>query len=216
MKELIGTYGSHLAGKVVIDPSNPIGPDGNGGFTRTLPDGVSAGFGDRRAPAARGALRQGVRNGGRREARRRGNRSPDRAVLFYATDDATAASTAERLISAAGSDPLPVGGLDQAIRIEAFGDLHDMDGLNGRLLSLAGRGFAAARLTADQAPAQLNPRAALPQAVGARIGRVGRRGRTGDQVQVPAHHIGAGRVVEGLVPAVHLRGAVLHKYSVEL
>jgi predicted dinucleotide-binding enzyme len=39
MKVLIGAYGSHLAGKVVIDPSNPIGPDGNGGFTRTLPDG---------------------------------------------------------------------------------------------------------------------------------------------------------------------------------
>jgi len=30
MKELIGMYASHLAGKVVIDPSNPIGPDGKG------------------------------------------------------------------------------------------------------------------------------------------------------------------------------------------
>ena len=28
-----------------------------------------------------------------------------------------------------------VGGLDQAIRIEAFGDLHDLGGLGGRLLT---------------------------------------------------------------------------------
>jgi 8-hydroxy-5-deazaflavin:NADPH oxidoreductase len=65
------------------------------------------------------------------------NRSPDRAVLFSATDADTAASTAERLISVAGFDPIKAGGLDQAIRIEMFGDLHDFGGLNGKLLTLA-------------------------------------------------------------------------------
>jgi 8-hydroxy-5-deazaflavin:NADPH oxidoreductase len=64
------------------------------------------------------------------------NRSPDRAVLFYATDDDMAAATAERLISAAGFAPVKAGGLDQAIRIEMFGDLHDFGGLNGKLLTV--------------------------------------------------------------------------------
>jgi 8-hydroxy-5-deazaflavin:NADPH oxidoreductase len=34
------------------------------------------------------------------------NRTPDRAVLFYATDDGVAASSAERLISVAGFAPV--------------------------------------------------------------------------------------------------------------
>jgi len=137
MKELIGTYGSRLADKVVIDPSNPIGPDGKGGFMRTLPDGVSAGS------VIAGLLPSGahyVKAFGTVAAEKladAANQSPDRAVLFYATDDATAALTAERLISAAGFDSVRVGGLGEAIRIEVFGDLHDMGGLRGRLLSLA-------------------------------------------------------------------------------
>jgi 8-hydroxy-5-deazaflavin:NADPH oxidoreductase len=68
------------------------------------------------------------------------NRSPDRAVLFYATDDDVAASTAERLISVAGFAPVKAGGLDQVIRIEMFGDLHDFGGLNGKLLTVDRRG----------------------------------------------------------------------------
>src|SRR5438093_4340613 len=41
-KELIAENGDLLHGKVVVDPSNPIQPDGRGGFSRTLPDGKSA------------------------------------------------------------------------------------------------------------------------------------------------------------------------------
>ncbi len=47
-----------------------------------------------------------------------------------------ATSTAERLISAAGFAPVKAGGLDQAIRIEMFGDLHDFGGLDGKLLTV--------------------------------------------------------------------------------
>jgi 8-hydroxy-5-deazaflavin:NADPH oxidoreductase len=47
-----------------------------------------------------------------------------------------ASSTAERLISVAGFAPVKAGGLDQAIRIEMFGDLHDYGGLNGKLLTV--------------------------------------------------------------------------------
>ena len=46
-----------------------------------------------------------------------------------------AGSAAERLISVAGFAPVKAGGLDQAIRIEVFGDLHDFGGLNGKLLT---------------------------------------------------------------------------------
>ena len=42
MRELIPAYARLLEGKVVIDPSNPIGFDASGQVTRTLPDGESA------------------------------------------------------------------------------------------------------------------------------------------------------------------------------
>jgi len=73
------------------------------------------------------------------------NRTPSRAVLFYATDDERAAAAVKRLIRAAGFDPVKVGGVSEAARIEAGGDLSQAGGLNGRLLD------------ADQARAALAP-----------------------------------------------------------
>src|SRR5947208_14893872 len=53
------------------------------------------------------------------------NRERRRAVLFFATDDDAAAAAIERLLSAAGFDPLKVGGVADARRIEVHGgDLH--------------------------------------------------------------------------------------------
>jgi len=46
------------------------------------------------------------------------NRLPRRAVLFYATDDDQAAATAQRLVSAAGFDPVRAGGLKDVGRME--------------------------------------------------------------------------------------------------
>src|SRR5438067_13924493 len=43
IKELISKNTDLLEGKVVVDPSNPIGIDENGEMTRTLPDDQSAG-----------------------------------------------------------------------------------------------------------------------------------------------------------------------------
>ena len=43
MKELIATYHSALVGKIVVDPSNPIAPDGKGGFKKTIPANESSG-----------------------------------------------------------------------------------------------------------------------------------------------------------------------------
>ena len=46
------------------------------------------------------------------------NRSPELAVLFYATDDDRGGEEVERLIRTAGFEPLKVGGLRQAGRLE--------------------------------------------------------------------------------------------------
>lgn len=135
IKEVIPQEEPFLDGKVVVDPSNPVSY-ATGSPVRTLPQGQSSAsvvasllppsahyvkaFGTLAAPSLAGeALRQ-----------------PNRAVLFYATDDEIAATTAERLIRTAGFDPLKVGGLDAAGRIEMpGGDLHQF-GLNGKILDL--------------------------------------------------------------------------------
>jgi hypothetical protein len=54
------------------------------------------------------------------------NRSPELAVLFYATDDDRAGEEVERLIRAAGFEPVKVGGIEQSGRLEVGGDLHDL------------------------------------------------------------------------------------------
>ena len=61
-------------------------------------------------------------------------REPERAVLFYAADDAAAGDLVAGLIRTAGYEPVLVGGLDQSIRIEMFGDLHEYGAL-GRLVT---------------------------------------------------------------------------------
>jgi predicted dinucleotide-binding enzyme len=55
-----------------------------------------------------------------------GNRSPEPAVLFYATDDDRAGEEVERLIRTAGFDPVKAGGIGRSGRLEVGGDLHDL------------------------------------------------------------------------------------------
>jgi len=136
IKELVAEYGWLLEDVVVVDPSNPLGFDADGKMTRTLPDDQSAGsvvasvlpaaadyvkaFGT----LAADALASGT------------NREPQRAVLFYATDDDLAVAPIEHLIRAAGFEPFKSGGVADAGRIEMpGGDLHQF-GLGGALLDL--------------------------------------------------------------------------------
>jgi predicted dinucleotide-binding enzyme len=134
MKELIAEHADLLDGKVVVDPSNPLALDNTGEFVRTLPDGQSAGS------VIAGLLPAGahfVKAFGSLSAASLASgakRTPRPAVLFYATDDDEAAAVIERLISVAGFDPVKAGGLEAALRIETFGDLHEFGGLNGKLL----------------------------------------------------------------------------------
>ena len=61
-------------------------------------------------------------------------REPERAVLFYAADDDTAGEEVADLIRIAGYESVRVGGLDQSIRLEVFGDLHELGAL-GRVVT---------------------------------------------------------------------------------
>jgi hypothetical protein len=133
-EQLIAQYGERLAGKVIVDPTNPIGPDGAGGVRKVIGEQESSGqilaellpagawlvkaFGTLTADSLSAAAR----------------REPEPAVQFYAADDAAAGDLVADLIRTGGYEPVRVGGLDQAIRIEMFGDLHEYGAL-GRVVT---------------------------------------------------------------------------------
>jgi 8-hydroxy-5-deazaflavin:NADPH oxidoreductase len=150
IKELIAKHARLLEDKVVIDPSNPLGFDEGGQMIRTLPEGQSSGSavasllpaGAHYVKAFGTLVADALASGA--------NREPRRAVLFYATDDDAAATMIERLIRAAGFEPLKAGGLADAGRLEVpGGDLHQGGGLNGQLVDLdEARAAAAAEVPA--------------------------------------------------------------------
>ena len=133
-EELIAEYGERLAGKVIIDPSNPVGPDGAGGYRKVIPEQESSGqiLAGRLPAGARLVKAFGTLSAPTLAAAAR--REPDRAVLFYAADDEAAGDLAADLIRTAGYEPVRVGGLDQSIRIEMYGDLHEYGAL-GRVVT---------------------------------------------------------------------------------
>jgi len=128
-KQLIAHYGGRLAGKVIIDPTNPIGPDGSGGFQKVIGEQESSG------QILAGLLPTGVRlvkafgTLSAQTLSAAARREPERAVLFYAADDDAAGDVVADLIDTGGYKPVRVGGLDQSIRLEAVGDLHELGGL---------------------------------------------------------------------------------------
>jgi predicted dinucleotide-binding enzyme len=134
IKKLIATYRGALAGKIIVDPSNPIAPDGKGGFKKTIPAEQSSG---QIISALLPDSTQFVKAFGTLSAESLvsgANRSPERAVLFYATDYPEAGKVVEKLIDASGFSPVSAGGIDKSIRIEVFGDLHEFGKL-GKLVS---------------------------------------------------------------------------------
>ncbi|MNY68156.1 hypothetical protein D3C86_2058700 [compost metagenome] len=56
--------------------------------------------------------------------------------MFYTSDDTSVNDSIETLIKDSGFDPVRVGGLDQSIRIEVFGDLHEFGAL-GKTVTVA-------------------------------------------------------------------------------
>jgi len=125
LKQLIADYAGLLDGKIVADPSNPLGVNADGATFRTLPEGQSQGsLVAAMLPAGAHYVKAfGTLDAGSLASS--ANRAPRRAVLFYATDDDRAAAAIERLITVAGFDPVRAGGLSEAGRIEMpGGDLH--------------------------------------------------------------------------------------------
>jgi predicted dinucleotide-binding enzyme len=138
-EQIIAQYGERLAGKVIVDPSNPVAPDGNGGFKKIIGEQESSGqiLAGRLPAGARLVKAFGTLSAGTLSASAR--REPERAVLFYAADDDAAdddaaADLVADLIRTAGYEPVRVGGLDQSIRLEVFGDLHEYGAL-GRVVT---------------------------------------------------------------------------------
>src|SRR4029077_9944294 len=129
-KEFLPARARLLENKIVVDPSNPIGFE-NGQMIRTLPEGVSSGsvvVG--LLPASAHYVKAFGSLGAVEQLATSANRDP-KVVLFYATDDGAAEATAQRLIKAAGFEPLKVGGVSEAGRIEG------PDGeLQGRMFDL--------------------------------------------------------------------------------
>jgi predicted dinucleotide-binding enzyme len=128
-KELILEHSHRLEGKVVIDPSNPIGFE-EGRMIRTLPEGQSSGSVVAALLPASAHYIKAFGTLGADQLATEANDEP-RSVLFYATEDDAAETTAQRLIRAAGFEPLKVGGVADAGRIEG------PDGeFQGRILNL--------------------------------------------------------------------------------
>jgi hypothetical protein len=133
-EQLIAQYGDRLAGKVIVDPSNPVGPDDAGNYRKVIGEQESS-----------GQILSGLLPSGARLVKAFGTlsaptlsaaawREPERAVQFYAADDDEAGDLVADLIRADGYEPVRVGGLDQSIRIEMFGDLHEYGAL-GRVVT---------------------------------------------------------------------------------
>jgi 8-hydroxy-5-deazaflavin:NADPH oxidoreductase len=133
-KQLIAQYGERLAGKVIVDPTNPVGPDDAGVYRKVIGEQESSGLilagllpAGARLVKAFGTLSAGSLSAAARQ-------EPERAVQFYAADDEAAGALVADLIRAGGYEPVRVGGLDQSIRIEMFGDLHEYGAL-GRVVT---------------------------------------------------------------------------------
>jgi predicted dinucleotide-binding enzyme len=126
LKGVIEEIADSLIDKVVVVPSNPLTTDAQGNVIRILQEGQSSGqaVAGWLPAGARLAMAFGTMSGGLVESS--SNRLPERAVLFYATDDDRAGEEVERLIRTAGFEPVKVGGIDHSTRLEVGGDLHDL------------------------------------------------------------------------------------------
>ena len=126
LKGVIDEIADPLTDKLVVVPSNPVGIDAQGHLTRLLPKDQSSGEvvagwlpAEARLAMAFGSMSADLFTSS-------SNRSPERAVLFYATDDDRASEQVARLIRTAGFEPMKLGGVDQSGRLEVGGDLHDL------------------------------------------------------------------------------------------
>jgi predicted dinucleotide-binding enzyme len=129
IKELLANYSNELRGKIVIDPSNPIAPDDSGGFKKIIGAQESAGQINAGLLPKGATLVKALGTLGAATLENAAFKKPEAAVLFYATDDSSINGKIEELIKDNGFEPVHVGGIDQSIRLEVFGELHEFGAL---------------------------------------------------------------------------------------
>lgn len=122
-------YAPDLEGKIIIDPSNPIAADENGVFKKNIAENESAGEMNALALPKNAKLAKALGTLSAASLTGSAYQSPEKAVLFYATDENEINEQVEQLINDIGFDAVRVGGLDQSLRIEVFGDLHEFGAL---------------------------------------------------------------------------------------
>jgi 8-hydroxy-5-deazaflavin:NADPH oxidoreductase len=135
IQEFLKQYASELEGKIIVDPSNPIAPAEGGGFKKIIGENESAGQ-ILSTQLPKGAkLAKALGTLGAATLGSAAHQTPAN-VLFYATDDTSINTEIEELIRDNGFEPVRLGGLDQSIRLEVFGDLHEFGAL-GKAVTLA-------------------------------------------------------------------------------
>ncbi|WP_075351948.1 NADPH-dependent F420 reductase [Algoriphagus marinus] len=134
IQELFEQFSTELQGKIIIDPSNPIAPDENGGFKKNIGEKESAGQLNTAILPKGAKLVKAFGTLGAASLASAAFHSPEKSVLFYATNHTSIDTDIEQLIEYNGFDAVKVGGLEQSIRIEVFGDLHEFGAL-GRVVT---------------------------------------------------------------------------------
>ena len=126
LKDVIDEIADALGDTSLVVPSNPVGLDAQGKVVRLLREGQSSG----RVVAGwlpigtRFVIAFGTMSADLFESSSR--RSPEPAVLFYASEDEHGSDEVEHLIRTAGFEPMRIGGVEQSSRLEVGGDLHDL------------------------------------------------------------------------------------------
>ena len=135
LKEFFQTFSKELKGKIIVDVSNPIASNGNGGFKKIIGENESAGkiLSDLVPKNAKLIKAFGTLGAG--SLLNAAFNAPDKKVLFYASDSTHSNQQIEELITSSGFAPFHVGGIDQSIRIEVFGELHEFGAL-GKTVTL--------------------------------------------------------------------------------
>lgn len=134
IQEFFKTHATALRGKILIDPSNPIAPDENGGFKKIIGENESAGQLNAAILPQGAKLVKAFGTLGAASLASAAYQTPEKAVLFYATDDSSIDKLVEQLITDSGFDAVKAGDISQSIRIEVFGDLHEFGSL-GKLVT---------------------------------------------------------------------------------
>ncbi len=135
IQELFKQYAEQLHGKIIIDPSNPIAPDGNGGFKKIIGSDESAGQILKGLLPAGAKLVKALGSLGAGSLASASHQKPG-VVLFYASDDKSINGKVEELIKDSGFEPVNIGDIDQSIRMEVFGELHEFGAL-GKTVTLS-------------------------------------------------------------------------------